>query len=61
MTKHSAGKIQIVSHGPSCFDGVVAAVTVARFYQGFSIKPVFAANQDADQIIQRAAGQAARR
>jgi oligoribonuclease NrnB/cAMP/cGMP phosphodiesterase (DHH superfamily) len=52
MTKHSVGKIQIVSHGPSCFDGVVAAVTVARFYQGFSITPVFAANQDADRIIQ---------
>ncbi len=52
MTKHSVGKIQIVSHGPSCFDGVVAAVTVARFYQGFSITPIFAANQDADRIIQ---------
>ncbi len=52
MTKHSVAKIQIVSHGPSCFDGVVAAVTVARFYQGFSIIPIFAANQDADRIIQ---------
>jgi oligoribonuclease NrnB/cAMP/cGMP phosphodiesterase (DHH superfamily) len=52
MSKHAAGKIQIVSHGPSCFDGVVSAVTVARFYQGFNITPVFAANQDADRIIQ---------
>lgn len=52
MGKHAAGKIQIVSHGPSCFDGVVSAVTVARFYQGFNVVPLFAANQDADQIIQ---------
>jgi oligoribonuclease NrnB/cAMP/cGMP phosphodiesterase (DHH superfamily) len=52
MPKHAEEKIQIISHGPSCFDGVVAAVTVARFYQGFSITPVFAANQDADRIIQ---------
>jgi oligoribonuclease NrnB/cAMP/cGMP phosphodiesterase (DHH superfamily) len=52
MSKHAAGKIQIVSHGPSCFDGVVSAVTVARFYQGFNVTPLFAANQDADRIIQ---------
>jgi oligoribonuclease NrnB/cAMP/cGMP phosphodiesterase (DHH superfamily) len=52
MAKHAAGKIQIVSHGPSCFDGVVSAVTVARFYQGFNVIPLFAANQDADRIIQ---------
>jgi oligoribonuclease NrnB/cAMP/cGMP phosphodiesterase (DHH superfamily) len=52
MGKHAAGKIQIVSHGPSCFDGVVSAVTVARFYQGFNVTPVFAANQDADRIIE---------
>jgi oligoribonuclease NrnB/cAMP/cGMP phosphodiesterase (DHH superfamily) len=52
MGKHAAGKIQIVSHGPSCFDGVVSAVTVARFYQGFNVVPLFAANQDADRIIQ---------
>ena len=58
MGKHAAGKIQIISHGPSCFDGVVSAVTVARFYQGFNVTPVFAANQDADRIIEelRAAG-----
>jgi oligoribonuclease NrnB/cAMP/cGMP phosphodiesterase (DHH superfamily) len=52
MSRHVAGKIQIVSHGPSCFDGVVAAVTVARFYQGFNVTPLFAANQDADRVIQ---------
>ena len=51
MAKSKVGKIQIVSHGPSCFDGVVAAVAVARFYQGFSITPAFAANEDADEII----------
>jgi oligoribonuclease NrnB/cAMP/cGMP phosphodiesterase (DHH superfamily) len=52
MSKHAAGKIQIVSHGPSCFDGVVAAVTVARFYQGFNVTALFPANQDADRTIQ---------
>jgi oligoribonuclease NrnB/cAMP/cGMP phosphodiesterase (DHH superfamily) len=52
MSKHAAGKIQIVSHGPSCFDGVVSAVTVARFYQGFNVTPAFAANQDADRVIE---------
>jgi len=52
MSKHAAGKIQIVSHGPSCFDGVVAAVTVARFYQGYNITALFPANQDADRTIQ---------
>lgn len=51
MAKHTTARIQIISHGPSCFDGVVAAVAVARFYQGFNITPLFAANQDADQII----------
>ncbi len=52
MGKHAAGKVQIVSHGPSCFDGVVAAVTVARFYSGFNVTPAFAANQDADRVIE---------
>jgi oligoribonuclease NrnB/cAMP/cGMP phosphodiesterase (DHH superfamily) len=51
MAKQTSARIQIISHGPSCFDGVVSAVAVARFYQGFSITPVFAANQDADRII----------
>lgn len=53
MGKHAAGKIQIISHGPSCFDGVVAAVTVARFYSGFNITTAFPANQDADRTIEQ--------
>jgi len=44
--------IQIVSHGPSCFDGVVAAATVARFHEGDSVSVVFAANNESDRVIQ---------
>jgi hypothetical protein len=45
--------IRIVSHGPSCFDGVVAAATVARFYQGHRVVPMFVANGESDEKIQR--------
>src|SRR5579875_1568918 len=52
MAKPETPKIHIVSHGPACFDGVVAAATVARFYHGYSVTPIFAANQDSDRILQ---------
>jgi len=45
--------IQIVSHGPSCFDGVVAAATVARFHDGDRVLVAFAANNESDNVIQR--------
>jgi oligoribonuclease NrnB/cAMP/cGMP phosphodiesterase (DHH superfamily) len=44
--------IQAVSHGPSCFDGVVAAATVARFYRGHRVIPILAANGESDEKIQ---------
>jgi len=44
--------IQVVSHGPACFDGVVAAATVARFYQGHRVIPILAANGESDDKIQ---------
>ncbi|HLH77371.1 MAG TPA: hypothetical protein VKV28_11245 [Candidatus Binataceae bacterium] len=50
--KERSPKIQIVSHGPACFDGVVAAATVARFYHGYAVTPILAANQDSDRILQ---------
>jgi len=52
MANSSRRVIQVVSHGPSCFDGVVAAATVARFYQGHRVLPILAANGESDQKIQ---------
>jgi oligoribonuclease NrnB/cAMP/cGMP phosphodiesterase (DHH superfamily) len=49
MGKH----VQVVSHGPHCLDGVVAAVAVARYYEG--VAPVdarFAANTEVDGVLQ---------
>jgi oligoribonuclease NrnB/cAMP/cGMP phosphodiesterase (DHH superfamily) len=52
--------IQIVSHGPSCLDGVMAAAAVARFYTGERVQTTLAANQDSDRVLSairsRAAG-----
>ena len=45
--------IQIVSHGPGCLDGVVAAAAVARFHSGHRVVANFAANGDSDRIIQK--------
>jgi oligoribonuclease NrnB/cAMP/cGMP phosphodiesterase (DHH superfamily) len=44
--------IQIVSHGPSCLDGVMAAAAVARFYQGDRVITRLAANNESDQALQ---------
>src|SRR5215472_11188437 len=44
--------VQIVSHGPSCLDGVMAAATVARFYAGERIIPTLSGNSDSDRVIQ---------
>jgi uncharacterized protein len=44
--------IRVVSHGPSCFDGVVAAATVARFYRGHRVEPILAANGESDDRLQ---------
>jgi len=43
--------IQIVSHGPACLDGVIAAASVARFYSGEKIHATLAANQDSDRAL----------
>lgn len=51
MGKSASPRIQIISHGPACFDGVVAAATLARFYRGFSVSAAFAANQDSDRTL----------
>ncbi|MGH7780569.1 MAG: hypothetical protein ACREQR_12145 [Candidatus Binataceae bacterium] len=43
--------IQIVSHGPSCLDGVMAAAAVARFYDGERVIAVLPGNNEADRTI----------
>ena len=43
--------IQIVSHGPSCLDGVMAAAAVARFYDGHKVFTTLAGNNEADEVI----------
>ncbi len=44
--------IQIISHGPSCLDGVVAAAAVGRFYDGQRVAARLVANNDADRVLQ---------
>ncbi len=55
MSRPSRLTIQIVSHGPGCLDGVVAAATVARFFDGHRVIPTFAANGESDETIQHLA------
>jgi oligoribonuclease NrnB/cAMP/cGMP phosphodiesterase (DHH superfamily) len=43
--------IQIVSHGPACLDGVMAAASVARFYEGERVHTMLPANQDSDRTL----------
>lgn len=41
----------VVSHGPSCLDGVSAAVCLARFYEGATVAPRFCYPSDVDALI----------
>ncbi|HUY26697.1 MAG TPA: hypothetical protein VMV27_04695 [Candidatus Binataceae bacterium] len=52
--------IQIVSHGPSCLDGVMAAAAVARFYDGERVITTLAGNNEADRTIRALELKAAR-
>jgi oligoribonuclease NrnB/cAMP/cGMP phosphodiesterase (DHH superfamily) len=44
--------IQVISHGPSCLDGVVAAAAVARFHEGQRVQTRLVANDDSDSVLQ---------
>ena len=44
--------IQIVSHGPSCLDGVMAAAAIARFFDGDRIVANLPGNNESDRAIQ---------
>jgi oligoribonuclease NrnB/cAMP/cGMP phosphodiesterase (DHH superfamily) len=44
--------IQIVSHGPSCLDGVMAAAAIARFFDGTRVIANLPGNNESDRAIQ---------
>ena len=53
MTKPATRRaIQVVSHGPSCLDGVMSAAAVARFYEGQRVVTRLVANNDSDHVLQ---------
>jgi oligoribonuclease NrnB/cAMP/cGMP phosphodiesterase (DHH superfamily) len=52
MPKRGERTIEIISHGPSCLDGVMAAAAVHRFYQGCRVHLTLAANGEGDRAIQ---------
>jgi oligoribonuclease NrnB/cAMP/cGMP phosphodiesterase (DHH superfamily) len=51
MGIREAKTIRVVSHGPSCLDGVMAAAAVARYYGGDRVMTTLAANQDSDRVL----------
>ena len=45
--------VHVVSHGPTCLDGVTAAVAVARYYADrATVVPRFAGNNEIDAVLQ---------
>ncbi len=44
--------IQIISHGPSCLDGVMAAAAIARFFEGNRVLASLPGNNESDRAIQ---------
>jgi oligoribonuclease NrnB/cAMP/cGMP phosphodiesterase (DHH superfamily) len=44
--------IQIISHGPSCLDGVMAAAAIARFFEGSRVLASLPGNNESDRAIQ---------
>ncbi|HTT77378.1 MAG TPA: DHHA1 domain-containing protein [Candidatus Binataceae bacterium] len=52
MPRQRRRTIQVISHGPSCLDGVMAAAAIRRFYPDDRVLMTLAANGDSDRIIQ---------
>jgi len=52
MPKQGERNIEVISHGPSCLDGVIAAAAVRRFYPGLRVHTTLAANGESDRILQ---------
>jgi len=54
MIAHMRTQVHIVSHGPTCLDGVTAAVAVARYYgDRADVDARFASNSEIDAVLQR--------
>lgn len=56
MTPQKTRTVLVVSHGPSCLDGVVAAAVVARFHDGQRVTTTLSSNSDSDQTLQNLKG-----
>lgn len=54
MLKSDPLTIHVVSHGPSCLDGVMAAAAVRRFHPGDRVHTMLPANGDSDRVLQAA-------
>ncbi|MGH7843046.1 MAG: hypothetical protein ACREQT_16205, partial [Candidatus Binataceae bacterium] len=52
MPKSDALTVQIISHGPACLDGVMAAAAIRRFYAADRVHITLATNGDSDRVIQ---------
>jgi oligoribonuclease NrnB/cAMP/cGMP phosphodiesterase (DHH superfamily) len=52
MSRPDRHTIQVVSHGPSCLDGVMAAAAIKRFFTEERVITTLAANGDSDRVIQ---------
>src|ERR1700747_3142541 len=52
MPGKTSRTIQVVSDGPSCLDGVMAAAAVARFYDCHKVFTTLGGNSDAGRVIQ---------
>jgi oligoribonuclease NrnB/cAMP/cGMP phosphodiesterase (DHH superfamily) len=52
MAKRGERVIEVISHGPSCLDGVMAAAAVRRFYPDLRVRARLAANGESDRVIQ---------
>jgi uncharacterized protein len=52
MPRATSRTIQVISHGPSCLDGVMAAAAVARFYGRERVMTTLAGNGDSDRVLQ---------
>lgn len=52
MPRRNALNVNVISHGPSCLDGVMAAAAIWRFYSDAHVHTLLPANGDADRVIQ---------
>jgi oligoribonuclease NrnB/cAMP/cGMP phosphodiesterase (DHH superfamily) len=51
MSRRSRLNIQVISHGLTCLDGVVAAATVSHFNPDSRVIPTFVTNSDTDRAL----------